>query len=122
MTAEEIRDYCLSLPDATEDMVFGDDCILFRIFDKIFVCLSLVDEHNLALKCAPEYAAELREHYSEIVPPRYWNKKYWIQLSSHGSLKTEFIKSLIRHSYSQVVGKLPKKIKTEFPELLAVKE
>ena len=114
---EAIREYCLSLPLATEDMGLGEDYLLFRVCGKIFACYGFVREDYFVVKANPEYALELRDRYSEIQPAWHWNKKYWNQISLAGSLSSEFIKSLIRHSYSEVVGKLPKKIRSQYPEL-----
>ena len=114
---EGIRRYCLSLPCTSEDMAFGDDYLLFRVCGKIFACCSFDREENFVLKCDPEYASELREHYSEITPAWHWNKKYWNQMRLGGSLGTAFIEKLIRHSYSEVVRKLPKSVRAAHPEL-----
>lgn len=105
---------------ATEDMAFGEDLLLFRVCNKIFVCMSINGSDYLALKCDPEYALELREHYADIDPAFHWNKKYWNQLRLGGTLDDELIKSLIRHSYSEAVKKLPKKLRTEHPEITEV--
>ena len=43
------------------------------------------------------------------------NKKYWNQVNLYGTLEDDFIQSLIRHSYSEVVKKLKKKEKLEHP-------
>lgn len=120
MYIETIREYCLSLPMTTEDMAFGDDHLLLRVCNKIFACLGLIDNDFLVLKADPEYAIELREHHPEIEPAWHWNKKYWIQLHLSGKLKDDLILSLIRHSYSEVVKKLPKKVRTEHPELTSI--
>lgn len=120
MDIETVREYCLSLPMTTEDMAFGEDLLLFRVCKKIFVCLSLDGEDYMALKCDPDYAIELRDGYAEIEPAFHWNKKYWNQLKIRGTLKSDIIKHLIRHSYSEVVKKLPKKVKTEFPEIMKI--
>ena len=120
MDIETIRNYCLSLPMTSEDMAFGEDHLLVRVCDKIFGCLDLIANDFLVLKADPEYAIELRDRYPEIEPAWHWNKKYWIQLSLSGKLKEELILSLIRHSYSEVVRKLPKRIKTEHPELTSI--
>ncbi len=118
MDIEKIREYCLSLPMVTEDMAFGEDHLLFRICNKIFVCLTINGEDIMALKCNPEYSQELRDRYSEISPAYHWNKKYWIQIPVGTGLKTDFLKSLILHSYSEIIRKLPKKILTLYPELI----
>lgn len=120
MDIESVREYCLSLPLTTEDEAFGEGLLLFRTFNKIFACLSIMGDDYLALKCDPEYAIELRERYSEIAPAYHWNKKYWNQLRPSQMRDSEFLKSLIRHSYSEIVKKLPKKTKLEFPEITAI--
>lgn len=120
MNIESIREYCLGLPHATEDMAFGEEYILFRVFDKIFACLDLERCDCIALKCDPEYAIELRGRYPEIQPAWHWNKRYWNQIDVGGSIHVDLIKSLIRHSYSEVVKKMAKKVKSEFPEIIEV--
>lgn len=109
MDIETIREYCLSLPATSEDMAFGDGVLLIRVCNKIFACLGLYEDPCLILKCNPEYAEELRSRHPEIRGAYHWNKKYWNQLPIPCSLDSGFIKELIRHSYSEVVAKLPKK-------------
>lgn len=122
MNIEEIREYCLSLPHTTEDMAFGDDYLLFRVCGKIFACYGFVRNDYLVLKADPDYTLDLRDRHPEIEPAWHWNKRYWNQLCLRGSLSSATIKSLIRHSYSEVVKKLPKAIKTQHPEICAVHE
>ncbi len=117
-----VREYCLTLPYATEDSAFGEDILLFRICGKIFACLSLDGNNLLSLKCNPDYAIELREQYSEIEPAWHWNKKYWNQLCISGSLPKDFILGLIRHSYREAAAKLTGKQRAEFPGIANVKE
>jgi predicted DNA-binding protein (MmcQ/YjbR family) len=121
MNIESVREYCLSLPMTTEDMAFGDDYLLLRVCNKIFACFSLEREENLTLKCDPDYAIELRDRYSDIEPAWHWNKKYWNQFRLQSGLSDDLVKGLIRHSYSEAVKKLTKKVKTEHPELLEIK-
>lgn len=120
MNIEEIRDYCLSLPQTTEDMAFGEEYLLLRVCGRIFACIGLERPNYFVVKCAPDYATELREHYPEITPAWHWNKKYWNQLSLCGSLSDTLILSLIRHSYHEVVKKLPKATQNSFPEMLDI--
>lgn len=117
MNIESLREYCLSFPSTSEDMAFGEDHLLIRVFGKIFACIDLERVDYLVLKCDSEYAVELRCTYSEIEPAWHWNKKYWIQIKLSGNVKENTIKSLIRHSYSEVVKKLPKKNRMENPEI-----
>lgn len=120
MNIEEIRDYCLSLPMVTEDMPFGDDYLVLRVCGKIFACVGFERPDYFVLKCNPEYALDLRDRYAEIEPAWHWNKRHWNQLNLRGNLADDKVKSLVRHSYCEVVAKLTKKIKNEYPVLLEV--
>ncbi|MDE6812568.1 MAG: MmcQ/YjbR family DNA-binding protein [Duncaniella sp.] len=120
MDIESVRNYCLSLPMTTEDSAFGDDIVLFRVLDKIFCCLPLEGDGYLAVKCEPLRAIELRERYAEIEGAYHWNKKYWNQINLFGNLDDDFIRSQIRHSYSEVVKKLTKRIRTENPAITEI--
>lgn len=120
MDIESFRDYCLSLPCATEDTAFGDDYLLFRVCDKIFACFDFNRNDYFVLKCDPEYARELRDCYAEVMPAWHWNKKYWNQISLNGLLTDDLILSLIRHSYAEVVKKLPKRVLAANPEITTV--
>ena len=120
MNIEEIREYCLSLPMATEDFPFDDTTLVFRVMNKIFAILSLDGSSWFALKCDPEYALELREKYPGILPAYHMNKKYWNQVDIAEHMECGFMESLVRHSYSEVVKKFPAKTIREFPILKTV--
>lgn len=115
MNIETVREYCLSLPYATEDMAFGEEYLLMRVCGRIFACAGLENPDYFVVKCAPDYAIELRERYRGIVPAWHWNKKYWNQLTLSGELTDQLLMSLIRHSYSEVVKKLPRKMAAQYP-------
>lgn len=117
---EQIREYCLTLPLTSEDMAFGDEYLLIRVCGKIFVCIGLVRTDYFVVKCDPDKAIELREHFPDIQPAWHWNKKYWNQLRISGGLQSEFVKSLIRHSYSEVVKKLPMRTRLSHPEITEI--
>ena len=122
MNIETIREYCLSLPQATEDFPFDETTLVFRVLGKIFACLDLERSEWLTLKCDADYAIELRESHSEIEPAWHWNKKYWNQVNLNGMLEDDMIKGLVRHSYNEVVKKLKKQDKLEHPEVLDIRE
>ena len=71
----------------------------------------------LSLKCAPEYALELREHHSGIEGAYHFNKKYWNQVSLQGDIDDKLILSLIDHSYEEVIKKFTRKLKKEYDEI-----
>ena len=110
MNLEELREYCLSLPHVTEDMPFGEDILVFRICNRIFVLTSLESVPlRVSLKCDPERAIELREQYPDkIIAGYHLNKKHWNTVLLEG-LPLALIKEMIQHSYDQVLAKVPKK-------------
>lgn len=121
MNVEEIREYCLSLPLATEDFPFDESVLAFRVLGKIFAMIDLEDTKWFVLKCNPEYALTLREEHPEIAPAWHMNKRYWNQIDLYGGLSDDFIRSLVRHSYSEVVKKIPRRTLAEHTEITAVK-
>ena len=106
MNAESIRDYCLSLPLATEDFPFDETTLAFRVLGKIFAMIDLDDTEWFVLKCNPDYAVELRDKYPEIKGAWHMNKKHWNQINLSGELQDDLIQRLIRHSYAEVVRKI----------------
>ena len=110
MNLEELRDSCLSMPYATEDMPFGEDFLVFRICNRIFALTNLERfPVSVSLKCDPERAVELREQYPDkIVAGYHVKKKHWNTVLLEG-LPLTLIKEMIQHSYDQVLAKIPKK-------------
>lgn len=119
MNIEQIRNYCLSQPLATEDSAFGEDIILFRIYHKIFACINLNRPDRIVLKCQPDYAIELRDQYNGICEAWHWNKKYWNEVLFDTDVPDTLILSLTDHSLQEVLHKLPKKTQKEYAELRA---
>ena len=117
MNIESVREYCLSLPHATEDFPFDETTLAFRIGGRIFAMIDLERTEWFVLKCNPDMAIELREKYAEISPAWHMNKRHWNQINLFGYLSEELICSLIRHSYSLVVQKLPKAIRISFDDI-----
>jgi len=103
-----IRKLCLSFPDVTEDMPWGDD-LCFKIRGKIFVGLVLSDGRfpRVTLKSSPESFHELLE-IEGISPAPYVGRYKWIQLASSHLLPAAELESLIRESYEMVAAKAPK--------------
>ncbi len=65
------------------------------------------------LKCDPEKATSLREHYESITAGFHMNKKHWNTVEVDGSFSDDFFKDLIDHSYDLVVKGLPKKLRDQ---------
>ena len=108
MNIEELTEYCLSKPDATEDFPFDETTLVFKVMGKMFALTNLEGDWSLSLKCDPERAVELREQYPAIQAAYHMNKTHWNTVMLDGSLSQQLILEMIDHSYQLVVDKLPK--------------
>lgn len=106
MNIEELRDYALSLPQVKEGFPFGEDTLVFKTNEKIFLLVSLsAVPLQFNVKCKPEYAIELREQYSSILPGYHMNKKHWNTIIVDGSLSGSQLKDFIKESHLLVAKK-----------------
>jgi predicted DNA-binding protein (MmcQ/YjbR family) len=108
MELDWIREYCLSLPHATEQVQWEDD-LVFKIGGKMFAVAPL--EHVrlwLSFKCSLGEFGELIEKPG-IIPAPYLARANWVALESPDALSRAEIKRLLRQSYDLVFAKLPKK-------------
>ena len=112
MNLDSIREHCLSLPHATENIQWGND-LIFKIGGKIFAGMALEPPHSLAFKCTPEKFDELIE-FDGIIPAPYMARNKWVMLERLNALSDSEIKGLINHSYEMVFSKLTKKAQAEF--------
>jgi predicted DNA-binding protein (MmcQ/YjbR family) len=104
-----IRELCLSFPDATEKLQWGEN-LCFKVRGKIFAIVDL-SEGSLApitLKCAPEQFHDLLE-IGGIAPAPYVGRYKWILLENSNVLPASELEALIRQSYGLVVARAPKK-------------
>jgi len=108
MNIEELREYCVSKPGVTEEFPFDETTLVFKVMGKMFALTNLEGDWNLALKCDPERAIELREQFPAIQPGYHMSKVHWNTVMMDGSLSQKLILELIDHSYQLVVNKLPK--------------
>ncbi len=108
MNAEFIREYCLVKPSVTEGFPFGYDTLVFKLYNKVFLILSLDDNKTFNAKCNPDYAISLRAQYPEIIPGYHMNKTHWNTITFDGNLPNNLITELIDHSYQLVFSSLPK--------------
>lgn len=106
---DAIRKFCLSFPDVTEDMPWGDD-LCFKVRGKIFAGLVLSDGRfpRITLKSSPETFHELLET-DGITPAPYVGRYQWIQIASSNLLPASELESLIRQSYGLVSTRAPKR-------------
>ena len=109
MNIEELRDYVLSLKNVSESFPFGQDTLVFKTNDKIFLLVSLSSSPlRFNVKCDPEKAIELREQYSCILPGYHMNKKHWNTIIVDGTLSQSQLKNFIKDSYNLISKKSSK--------------
>ncbi len=106
---EWIRKLCLSFPDVTEDMPWGDD-LCFKVRGKIFTGMVLSDGRfpRVTLKCAPDTFHDLLE-IEGISRAPYVGRYKWVTLANSNVLSANELEFLIRQSYDMVAARAPKK-------------
>ena len=117
MTLHRIREVCLSLPDATEQIQWGKD-LVFKIRGKMFcvACTEPVAPPKVALsfKCDDETFAELIER-DGVIPAPYMAQHKWVAPEQFDTLGAAELEKLIRRAYAIVSSKLPKTKATTNP-------
>jgi predicted DNA-binding protein (MmcQ/YjbR family) len=104
MDVAGLRKFCLSFPDATENLQWEDE-LCFKVGRKIFAVLGLDSlPQRLCFKCTPETFAELCER-EDIRPAPYVGRYQWVMLDRLDALPEEAIEDLIRQSYQMVRSK-----------------
>jgi predicted DNA-binding protein (MmcQ/YjbR family) len=106
MNIEALREYILQKPLVTEGFPFGEETLVFKVNNKIFLLASLeASPLQFNVKCDPDYAIELREEYPESVLPGYhMNKKHWNTIIVDGQLSKKLLLQFVDDSY-KLVGK-----------------
>ncbi len=109
MNLDAIREFCLSFPDATEGLQWGDD-LLFRVRGKIFVSVPLDVSYpvRITFKTTAEKILELLE-IDGVQRAAYVGRYNWVSLERFDVLPWAELKELIRESYELVAAKAPKK-------------
>jgi predicted DNA-binding protein (MmcQ/YjbR family) len=108
MNIESLRDYCLSKENAQESFPFGDDTLVFKVMNKIFLLCGLEHSDRFNVKCDPEKALLLREEFDEVQPGWHMNKTHWNTVFMNGRLSDYQLKEMIDHSYDLIISSLPK--------------
>lgn len=108
MNLESLREYCLSFPDATENIQWQVD-LVFKVGGKMFTVANTTPGMvGFSFKCTPEEFAELVEQ-DGIKPADYVARYHWVTLLAWDALPDREIRRLVKTSYDLVSAKLPKK-------------
>ena len=111
---EQLREYCLSKRGASESLPFDDTTLVFKVCNKMFAVLPLERADCIVLKCDPEYAQKLREHYEGVNEAYHFEKLHWNAVYVERDVSDELILQLIDLSYELVLHKLTKKANIDF--------
>jgi predicted DNA-binding protein (MmcQ/YjbR family) len=111
MTPAQLKDFCLSLEQATETFPFGEETSVFKTSGngKVFA-LSALDGNPLevSLKLDPEDSVALRAEFPQITPGYHLNKKHWITIDLSGGVPDDLVEDLLRGSHDLVRPKRPR--------------
>jgi predicted DNA-binding protein (MmcQ/YjbR family) len=118
MNIEELRNHCLAIKNAEECTPFGEDVLVYKIMNKMFVFFPLNpknNDHFAVMKCDPEKTVELREKYEGITKGYYaGDNLMWNSVFINKDVPNELIIELIKHSVEEVVKKLPRRKQEEY--------
>jgi predicted DNA-binding protein (MmcQ/YjbR family) len=104
MDAIAIRKYCLSFPNATENLQWEDE-LCFKVRGKIFAMLGLDSlPARMCFKCTPETFAELCE-LEDVRPAPYVGRYQWVIVDRLDALPDDEFQELIQQSYRMVRAK-----------------
>ena len=104
MNIEFLMDYILQKPGVTEGFPFGEDVLVFKVNNKLFLLVPLnAQPLQFNAKCHPDEALELREEYPDAVLPGYlMNKKHWNTIVINGMLTNKQLLQMVDNSYNLV--------------------
>jgi len=104
MNYEDLRDFCLSLKGVTEHFPFDEFSLVMKVQGKMFALIPLDNpETQIALKCDPERAIQLRDEFQSITAAYHFNKKHWNSVRVDSAISAKFMQELIRHSYIRTI-------------------
>jgi predicted DNA-binding protein (MmcQ/YjbR family) len=106
VTADELRDWCLSMPGAVEDFPFAPGVSVFKVAGKMFALSSLdAQPLKVSVKCDPVLGESLRESYRSIVAGYHLNKRHWLTVTLNDDADDQMVRDLVQDSYDLVKPK-----------------
>jgi len=123
MDNERVREFCLSLPHATESVNWGHHLVFWvgdkAIGGKMFALIHLDGEGTgvVWFHCGAERYQELLETEG-IIPAPYMAKAHWVTVERWDVLRQREFEEELRKAHTLIYEKLPKRTKT----LLAMPE
>ena len=109
MTLEDLRNICMAMPFATEDIKYGSD-LCFSVGGKIFVGTRISGPFRTGIKC-DETDYDILVERDGIVPMPRLSTTFWIRIEKADALNTSEWERYIKKSYDYVFSALPEKAK-----------
>lgn len=108
MDLRELRDLCLSFPNAQEDIKWGKD-LCFLTGGKMFCLAALEPAVNgrVSFRCTPEKFEELTSREG-IVPDPQAARYFWVLVENMGILSNDELEDLVTRSYMLAFEKTAK--------------
>jgi predicted DNA-binding protein (MmcQ/YjbR family) len=108
MNLERLRQICLALPGATEQIQWGAD-LVFKVGGKMF-CVACTEQapNIMSLKCDDESFAEMCEREG-CIPAPYLARAKWVAIEQWSTLEDREYEPIVERAYTLVRGALPKK-------------
>jgi predicted DNA-binding protein (MmcQ/YjbR family) len=111
MDLDTLRSICLALPNATEEVQWGNH-LLFKVAGKMFCITNLDDANDTSFKVSDSDFEELSSG-DTYIPAPHMQRARWVKVVQPAAVKLPEWKSRIRESYSLVRAKLTKKAQAE---------
>lgn len=106
---DTLRLYCDQKPGNSETFPFGEETLVFKVMGKMYALTDIKAlELAVNLKCDPDWAMILREHYPAVKPGYHMNKRHWNTVAVDGSIPEDEFWEMVDHSYRLVVSGLKK--------------
>jgi predicted DNA-binding protein (MmcQ/YjbR family) len=108
MNAEQVREFCLRLPGAREDIKWGGARVFSIAGNKMFAVQHINGTPTLGFKVDQSLFLGYCDRPG-IHPAPYLARAYWISLTEPYAASATELTELLSRSHQLVVGKLPKR-------------
>jgi len=112
MNLKKAKDFCRTLPGATEDLKWGDNRV-FSVGAKMFAVMDDDDAARaISFKVDDERFLELTDRPG-IIPAPYLARVKWVKVEDLSKLPDAEAKALLKRAHELVFAKLSKKLQRE---------
>ena len=108
MHIEQLRDFCLSLPDSSEAIKYGDQ-LCFMVAGKVFCSSNVKNLDQASFKVGDDEFEALCDRPGIRAAPYGGAKFKWVQVAGFDVLDEQEWIFYLRQAYELVKAKLPKK-------------